>query len=143
MKNLLIVLLVGLMPLCYGAKFAIIKDSKVINIIEADATNANTIAASLGATAVRSDAAGIGQSYINGIFADIAPAVTPEPEALTALKSALSAEITRLNAAYTGLNLTTSDTLVTAIPKLFAAGVTKSDSAFLFTLYQAIKEAGR
>ena len=68
MKNLLIVLLVGLMPLCYGAKFAIIKDSKVINIIEADAANANTIAASLGATAVRSDAAGIGQSCVNGVF---------------------------------------------------------------------------
>ena len=60
-----------------------------------------------------------------------------------ALQSALSAEITRLNAAYTGLNLTTADTLVTAIPKLFAAGVSKSDSAFLFTLYQAIKEAGK
>ena len=63
MKNLLIVFLVGLAPFCYGAKYAIIKDSKVVNIIEADATNAASIASVMGAIAIQSNTAGIGQIY--------------------------------------------------------------------------------
>jgi hypothetical protein len=60
---------------------------------------------------------------------------------LYALKQALAAEIANLNALYPSLNLTVADTLVTAIPKLFGARVTKAEANYLNTLYQAIKEA--
>ena len=154
MKNILIVLAIALMPFCYGANFAIIKDSKVINVIEADATNANSIAVGLGAVAIQSNTAGIGMIYnSDGTFSP-APAVE-ESAVAAALKQALAGEIERLNAAYPGLNLvavniknadgtiTKADTIITAIPKLFAANVTKADSNYLFTLYGAIKEAQR
>lgn len=52
-------------------KYAIIKNQKVLNIIEADEANAGRIADSMGAIAVQSDIAGIGQSYSNGVFENI------------------------------------------------------------------------
>ncbi|MFA6102172.1 MAG: hypothetical protein WCV67_03150 [Victivallaceae bacterium] len=61
----------------------------------------------------------------------------------TALEAALAAEIASLNTLYPELNLTVNDTLATAIPKLFAAGVTKAEANYLNTLYQAIKAAGK
>jgi hypothetical protein len=47
-------------------RYAIIQDSKVVNVIEADEINANAIAAGLGAIAIQSDAAGISDKYIDG-----------------------------------------------------------------------------
>lgn len=141
MKNLLIIALIGLATICHAEKYALVKDSKVINIIEANSNNVNSIAASLGATAVRSDTAFIGQNYADGVFTSPTPEVVSKYPALTALQAALAAEIDSLNTLYPTLNLTVNDTLATAIPKLFAAGVTKAEANYLNTLYQAIKEA--
>jgi len=63
MKNILIIILVGLVSVCFAEKYAIVKDAKVINIIEADATNAANIASGMGAAAIQSNTAGIGQIY--------------------------------------------------------------------------------
>lgn len=66
-------------------RYAIIKAEKVLNIIEADEANAGTIASSMGAISVQSDTAGIGQSYINGVFSG--PDLTAEKNAAALAKN--------------------------------------------------------
>lgn len=124
-------------------RYAIVKNEKVMNIIEADEVNAGIIADSLGATAIQSDTAGIGQAYIEGVFADIPHVEVPDSPAVTALKSILLDEITILNAKYSGLELLITDSPAQAIPKLLMVQAQISDCNRIDLLYRYILEAGK
>ena len=56
--------------------YAIIKNEIVINVIVADQGFADGIAASMGAIAMQSGTAGVGHTYVNGVFT---PPTPPAP----------------------------------------------------------------
>lgn len=100
-----------------------------------------------------SDAAILFDDYIDGFIDNptkdesgyrsktAAEMIIPQSPALTAIKSVLAAEIAALNLKYTSLELTSTDTILSAIPKLLAVEALKSEVVYLKMLYDTVKEA--
>ncbi len=82
-----------------------------------------------------------GQSDIASLHGIFPPKVEyVEPAALTAIKSVLAAEIDSLNAKYPALELTATDTILSAIPKLLGVGALKDEVVYLKMLFDTVKE---
>jgi hypothetical protein len=119
-------------------KYAIINSENVVeNIIEANQSFAEALATRKNCIAVPSDIAGIGASY-NPDTGVISP--KPDDAGFVAIKGALAGEIASLNQKYNLLNLSITDSVASAIPKLLAVGALKDEVVYLKMLYDTVKE---
>lgn len=125
-------------------KYAIVKNSKIVNIIEADEVNAGIIAERLDAIAIQSDTAGINDIYADGVFSK-PPALT-ESAIKAARQSAKSLKLKQAENAFLELVATVpgvqpGDNSYALTAKIEASEMTNSQKTSLgLKLLNAIHE---
>lgn len=150
MKVFILLLLLAVGSNLFSNTYVLMKNNVVVNVIECTPANIDAVKANMpGVTAIAGARANIGDVYANGVFT--APPKTLSP-AVTAMKAIFATEVDRLNVKYPTLNLIAeskkdangvlikADDLSTAIPKLIAAEVSREESAYLFSLFDIMKQ---